>query len=170
MLVYSSGSLETVGYTDLYSNETLILENLYLNMFLLLMVEPFVGEVSNKLVWLTLLLRLNVWLHLKPQRKLYGLKIPYESLSDTRWRSAHYSLLWQQWGRSTVQRTKVSQEIETYRNEVPFDQRYYSKGKHNNFQDSIIGKPSKPIYKEFSECVFERHFSSMGLRRILDLL
>ena len=66
MLVYSSGSLETVGYTNLYSNETLILENLYLNMFLLLMVEPFVGEVSNKLVWLILILRLNMWLHLKP--------------------------------------------------------------------------------------------------------
>ena len=66
MLVYSSGSLETVGYTDSSSKETLILENLHPNMFLLLMVEPFVGEVSNKLVWLILILRLNMWLHLKP--------------------------------------------------------------------------------------------------------
>ena len=60
MLVYSSGSLETVGYTDSDFQGDIDSKKSTSRYVLLLMVEPFVGEVSNKHVWLILLLKLNM--------------------------------------------------------------------------------------------------------------
>ena len=46
MLVYSSGSLETVGYTDSDFQEDIDFRNLHSDMFLLLIVETFVEHSS----------------------------------------------------------------------------------------------------------------------------
>ena len=46
MLVYSSGSLETIGYTDLDFQGDIDSRNLHSDMFLLLIVETFVEHSS----------------------------------------------------------------------------------------------------------------------------
>ena len=72
MLVYSSGSLETIGFTDSNFQGDVDSKNPPLDMCLPYLGEPFVGGVSNKHVLLTPPLKLNMWLLLKLLRKMYG--------------------------------------------------------------------------------------------------
>ena len=74
MLVYSSGSLKTLGYTDSDFQGDIDSSKSTSGYVFTLNRELFVGGVLNRLVLLTPRLKLNMWLHLKLQRKLYGLR------------------------------------------------------------------------------------------------
>ena len=74
MLVYSSGSLKHLVIRTHIFKGILTRVNQHQDMCLPEMGEPFVRRALNRLVLLTPRLKLNMWLHLKLQRKLYGLR------------------------------------------------------------------------------------------------
>ena len=62
MLVYSSGSLETIGYTNSYFQGDIDSRKSTSGYVITLKGEPFVGGVLKKFVLLTPQLKLSMWL------------------------------------------------------------------------------------------------------------